>query len=186
MEALVDALGPVLANHDDLPYAIFGYSFGALVAFELARWMRRHRRRGPQRLLLASLVAPQILAKARLQLHTLPDEELIEQVGLRYAEMPPALLHDGAMRAIILRTLRSDMACIETYEYAPADPLDVPIDVYVGDRDRATPRALLEGWKHQSRRAVGLHLLSGGHFVFETSSRERVAALGRTLLSGEA
>ena len=178
MEALIDGLGPAIARYTELPYAIFGYSFGALVAFELARWMRRHAQRLPERLLLASLVPPQEIAHGRLQLHTLADDELIQQVGARYAALPAAVVQDGSMRSIVLRTLRADLACIETYEYVHEERLDVPIHVYAGDRDRAAPSHLLEGWRLQSTRDVRIEVLPGGHFFLPLSDQRFIDTLG--------
>src|SRR3954463_501070 len=47
MEALLGALVEAMAPLDDAPFALFGHSMGALVGFELARWLRAQGRIGP-------------------------------------------------------------------------------------------------------------------------------------------
>ena len=41
MPALVEALGPELLPHLHEPFAFFGHSMGAILAFELVRWLRK-------------------------------------------------------------------------------------------------------------------------------------------------
>ena len=53
---VADALEPAL----NIPYALFGHSLGALVAFELARELRRRRLPPPARLFVSSRGAPQL------------------------------------------------------------------------------------------------------------------------------
>ncbi|MEM8613843.1 MAG: alpha/beta fold hydrolase, partial [Cyanobacteria bacterium P01_H01_bin.105] len=38
--AIVEALGPELLPYLDLPFVCFGHSLGALIAFELCRWLQ--------------------------------------------------------------------------------------------------------------------------------------------------
>src|SRR5260370_19842683 len=42
MASLVDAVESAIAPHLDYPFAFFGHSMGAAIAFELARSLRRH------------------------------------------------------------------------------------------------------------------------------------------------
>jgi medium-chain acyl-[acyl-carrier-protein] hydrolase len=69
VEALAAALPPAL----DRPFAFFGHSMGALVAFELAHRLRRDGRPGPRHLFVSGRTAPQChLDTCR---HTLPEPQ---------------------------------------------------------------------------------------------------------------
>ena len=41
LDALLPELGAALAEVSDKPFALFGHSMGAMIAFELTRWLRR-------------------------------------------------------------------------------------------------------------------------------------------------
>lgn len=179
---LVEALGSKIAACVDLPYALFGYSFGALVAFELVRWMRRRGLALPMRLFCAAAPAPQ-LPRLLAPLHTAEDERLIDEVAMRYAPLPASVLADPELRALLLGTLRADLACIETYRYDGEEKLDVPIEVYGGALDRSVPRAALDAWGEQSSSNVEVQLFPGGHFFLHSSAGDLVARIASALAS---
>jgi medium-chain acyl-[acyl-carrier-protein] hydrolase len=72
VRALADALGPELAR----PYALYGHSMGARVAFELARELRR--RSQPEPALLAGRAAPH--CPVRDPLHALATDPLLARL----------------------------------------------------------------------------------------------------------
>ena len=55
---LVQALAQALTAYQDLPFAFFGHSMGALIAFELTRQLRRLRLYGPAHLFVSGARAP--------------------------------------------------------------------------------------------------------------------------------
>ena len=59
MAELVAALGDAIEPHLDEPFAFFGHSMGAVVAFELARLLRRRHRPLPRLLVASGARAPQ-------------------------------------------------------------------------------------------------------------------------------
>jgi medium-chain acyl-[acyl-carrier-protein] hydrolase len=73
---LVDVLAPALASFLDRPFALFGHSMGALVAFELARKIRRDCSLLPESLFVSARNAPCMVLKHK-PLTNLPDDELI-------------------------------------------------------------------------------------------------------------
>lgn len=180
MQQLVDTLGPVLARHLDLPYALLGYSFGAIATFELARWLRRAGMPAPERLIVLSSTAPHV-SRPLSALHHLDDNELLARVGERYARLPPAVLDDAELRQIILRTLRADLRCFETYRYEHEAPLGHPIHAYGGQADIATPRAGLSAWQAQGAGQVTTSEFPGGHFFVENAADDFFRSLAALL-----
>lgn len=157
--ALAKGLAPLLA----LPYALFGHSMGALLAFELARQFRRQGQPAPTRLFISALQAPN-LPRPGPPLHTLPDDAFVDQMRARYNAIPELILQDRAMLALFLPTLRADFTLVERYAYTPDAPLDCPIVAFGGQQDTRVPPEVLQGWQHETRGTFDMHMLPGGHF----------------------
>lgn len=174
--ALDDALAPAL----DLPYAFFGHSVGALVAFELARALRRRGATPPVHLFVSAHPAPQLPDLDRR--HDLPEDALIAELR-RFQGTPEEVLDNPELMRLVLPTLRRDFAVAETYEHAPEPPLDCPLTAFGGLADPRAGRAELVPWQKQTRAAFKLRMFPGGHF-FLGSHRELVLqAIAGELLS---
>ena len=79
LEPLLEALLPHLRPSLDRPYAFFGHSLGALVAFELARELRRYSLTGPVHLFVSALRAPSV-PNLNPPLQALPDAAFIAEL----------------------------------------------------------------------------------------------------------
>ena len=98
-------------------------------------------------------------------IHTLPDDELISEVGRRHDGLPEEILADPELRAIVARGLRADYQIVETYEWRPADPLPVPVTVFGGRDDRIGVDAL-RAWQRHTTEEITVRMFPGGHFYF--------------------
>jgi medium-chain acyl-[acyl-carrier-protein] hydrolase len=172
IEPLVELLRSELTPTLEPPWALFGHSFGATVAFELARALRRHGAPRPLALFVSAARPPH--EPASRQLHRLPDAELIAAIA-DFGGAPPELLSDAQLQRLVLPALRADFAALETYRFAPGPPLDVPLVAFGGVRDRIVPPAMLAGWRRHSTASAAVRLLPGDHFFVE---RERGLLLG--------
>lgn len=178
VEPLVEALFGVLREHLEAPYALFGHSLGALVAFELARRLEREGRPRPVALVVASARAPQFRLEPLLEAE--PDEEaFIEE--LRRLGGGEALLENEELRKLMLPVLRADCALARRYCYEPGPPLAVPIRAYAGSSDARLDRAALEAWKDQTRSTFRLRFFAGGHFFLHCPEAEFLRALAEDL-----
>lgn len=166
---------------DARPYALFGHSFGALVAFELARRRGALGLRAPTRLLVSGFGAPTRLEKGA-PMRDLPEPELLEAIA-RYQGTPEEALRHRELVDLVVPILRADLEAVETYVYAPGPRLKSPIDVFVGEDDVATARSEPERWCEQTTGPCALHRFAGGHF-FVVDAREAVLGVIATLLSG--
>jgi medium-chain acyl-[acyl-carrier-protein] hydrolase len=170
LEPLLESLVSALHRHLDRPYALFGHSLGALLAFELARFLSAVGLR-PERLLVSGRIAPQ-LRDTRPPMHGLPDTELVARLR-ELGGIPDALLEHQELLALQLPTLRADLAVNETYRHVAASPLDVPVTAFGGDRDPRVAVSELRAWALTTRAAFRASVLQGDHF-FIASSRSRL------------
>ncbi|NKE57569.1 thioesterase [Lentzea sp. PSKA42] len=154
--------------------AFFGHSMGALVAFELARHLRRTGRRLPDRIIASGRPAPHVPYPPGYEfVHRLPEEQLIRRLR-GYQGTPEELLADTDLLRMFLPTLRADFEVVETYEYYPELPLPCGISAYGGMSDEEVPPATVASWAEHTSGAFRLRLFDGGHFYLE-ESRAHVA-----------
>lgn len=113
---------------DYLPFAFFGHSLGALLSFELARYLRRQYGLSPAHLFVSGHRAPQ-LPNDEPPIHALPEPELLVELR-RFNGTPEEVLNHEELRQLILPILRADFAIYETYVYEEDDPLDCPISAH--------------------------------------------------------
>lgn len=176
--ALVEVFAPVI----DRPYVLYGHSVGGLIAFELARALRRMACPEPSYLFVSATSSPQTTWPHR-PIHQLPEEEFLDEIQQRYRRVPRQLLEDPEMRRVMVPVLRSDVALIETYVYEPDAKLACPISAYGGLADLTVSRASLEGWRHQTCDMFELELLNAGHFFIGAGQMQIPDAIGRRLAS---
>lgn len=165
---LVAAATEGLRPYLDRPFALFGHSMGALVAFELARKWRRDFGLAPVHLFVSGCSAPQ-LDDTDSRCHTLPDPEFLEELR-RLNGTPRTLLENPDLMQLLLPTLKADFAVCETYEYIEQPPLYCPISALGGLQDPTTGRNQLDAWRHQTTAAFRLRLFPGDHFFLQTAS----------------
>lgn len=173
MDELVAAVTEVLPT--GAPYSIFGHSLGALVAYEVTQALRRAGRRLPDHLIVSSYPAPS-KPRTERQIHTLPDDELLNEVGRRHDGLPAEILANPELKAIVAQYLRADYQIVETYEWRSDEPLRVPLTVF-GGRDDGFSADDLWAWQRHAAEEITLRLFPGGHFYF----RQHQAAVLRAL-----
>lgn len=178
---------PVLSRMDDLvaaitavmptgaPYSVFGHSLGGLVAYEVTRALRRAGRRLPDQLIVSGYPAPSI-PRTEAKVHTLPDDELISEVGRRHGGLPPEVLADPELKTLVARYLRADYEVIETYEWRADDPLPVPMTVF-GGRDDEIGDDALRAWQRHVEDEITVRMFPGGHFYFRENQAPVLRAL---------
>lgn len=161
---IADALEPYL----DRRYAFFGYSMGALIAFEVVRELRRRGAPLPAQLFVGAMRAPDV-ASMLPPLAQLPDEELMRQV--RHYYEPPAVAWENLdLLQLILPALRADIALCERYVARPEAPLDCGVQAFAGLRDRSVPISAVQAWRNHTSGDFALEVFDGGHFFLNASS----------------
>jgi medium-chain acyl-[acyl-carrier-protein] hydrolase len=161
MEPLIAAMADGLEPHLRMPYALFGHSMGSLIAFELARELRRRGAPDAVRLFVAGFASPD--TPRTRERHRMNDRELIAELR-EFGGTPAVLLNDPEMMHHVLPILRADFSVIETYRRRDEPPLDIPISGMAGADDREAPAAAMTGWGRQSSAGFRLTVFSGDHF----------------------
>lgn len=179
LPALIATLGPFLLPYLDQPFAFFGHSLGALISFELARWLRRQQAPFPQYLFVSGRSAPQVPHPSPA-LHQLSDQDFI--AGLRtYNGTPESVLNHPELMEILLPTLRADFELFETYQYHPEAPLPCPIYSFTGQADPLTPLAPVKAWHSQTSSYFKDVWFPGSHFFLQECEQQVIRYCAQTL-----
>jgi len=176
---IVEALGTVIEV--TRPFAFFGHSLGAIVAFELTRWLRDRGRALPAHLFVSGSSAPDVRF-SKAPLHAMPDDAaFLAAVARRYGGIPDAVADDPEFRALIAPALRADLRINELYRYVDAAPLPVSISAYGGSDDGEVSREALDAWRRQTSSGFALRLFAGDHFFVNGARAAVVADVAETL-----
>jgi surfactin synthase thioesterase subunit len=164
---LVNAAEPALRPFMDRPFAFYGHSMGAVVAYELARRLREEGRPGPLHLFVSGRRAPQLPDTANLT-YDLPDPEFIEELR-RLKGTPPEVLDNIELLHLVLPLLRADFTAIQTYKYEEGTKLACPLTAVGGLTDEEVTREHLAKWREVTTGDFSLHMVPGDHFFLHTA-----------------
>ncbi len=172
--SLVAEMGPWL----DRPYALYGHSLGALVAFELARALRASGAE-PALLAVGARSAPDTPVSARMS--DLPDDRFVATLAARYNGIPQAVLDEPELLALFLPALRADFALLESYEFRDGARLGCPLVAFEGAGDRVASGPDVLRWREHTDGAFAHRVVEGGHFFITQGRAAFLAALSGEL-----
>ena len=160
------------------PLFLLGCSVGGLLAFEVARSLRRRQIR-TDCLLAAAARAPQG-RWLRGSLHRLSDDRFLKKLHARYGAVPKQMMENNELRQLLLPMLRADIQMFETYEYTPEKTLDCQIVTLAGADDRTVKirhifpwRELAISYRHRS--------FPGDHYFIRTATKEVLQTIEKRL-----
>lgn len=182
---LADELAGAIAPLLDLPYAFFGFSLGARIAFELTRRLEERGARPPERLFVAADVPPDQRPNRRL-IWELDEAEFAGWI--RHLEgTPRAILDNQEMMDFFLPIFRADFELYDSYAPPAGARVAAPITALCGTTDAVAPPAVSAGWWRSTSGRFRLVTLDAGHFLLQTHTTQVVAEIERDLAeAGEA
>ena len=179
VEPLVEALCEHLMPFLDLPYALFGYSMGAIIGFEFSRAVLARGLPGPCHLFVGARPGPR-LPDPELNTSTLPTDEFVREVA-EMGGIPEELLQNREWLEFLLPTLRTDFNLCENYRYVPDGQLCCPISAYGGIGDIKIPRQKLESWGYETASFCNVRQFQGDHFFINSSQAALLRAIAEEL-----
>jgi medium-chain acyl-[acyl-carrier-protein] hydrolase len=171
MEPLIAALLDGIRDSLVMPYAFFGHSMGALVAFELTRALRRQGLPLP-RTIIVSGRRPPTVPNTEPPLHVLSDDAFVESLVRRYDAIPQVIRDEPELMALFVPVLKADFATFETHVHQDEPPLPCAVAIYGGRDDPQTQQ--MDGWAKLFSGPSRFRYFDGGHFYL-ASQRQAVA-----------
>lgn len=164
--ALNEKLAEVLSAYLETPFAFWGYSMGALVAFELALTLKRQGCPEPRGLFVAARRAPH-LPPADAPIHALPEAAFIEAIQSRYNGIPTAVLGEPELLALFIPVLRANFEMLETHAHQAGEQLACPLWAFGGLNDPTASAAEIAAWDALTSGTFQHFLFPGDHFFVQ-------------------
>jgi medium-chain acyl-[acyl-carrier-protein] hydrolase len=164
------------------PFAFFGHSLGAWMAFEVARALGRAGRTGPAALFVSAAPDPRS-SRRRPPISALPDQALIKALMDQYGR-PDSVLDDAELRALVMPGLRADLAIAETYRFLAGAPLACRIVALVGTEDRVSLDDVAQ-WQQHTVGGFAVHAFPGDHYYIREQRDAVLEVIRTTALQGE-
>ena len=180
-EDALRVLAQVLPPFFDRPFAFFGHSMGALLAFEMARYLQREGLPQPLHLFVSGRRAPHM-----------PDTDLLpaglndQEFNERLRELngtPNEVLQNPELMSLLLPSIRADFDVCRSHEYVPGPPLACPLTVFGGIDDIESAEDRLEAWDMHTTGPRMLFKFPGDHFYLHSAEASLLRVLGASLRS---
>ena len=175
IKAIADSMGPFL----ELPYVLFGHSMGALLAFELARELRRRGTPEPASLFVSAHRAPH-LPDPRPAVAELSDTRFIDELH-RLQGTPPQALENRDLMVLLLPLLRADFTLCENYEYTQETALECPIVAFAGLDDTELEYQEVFSWGKHTTGEFRIFMMQGNHFFIHTAKESMLKVMSEQL-----
>ena len=179
LTSLIKTLANVLLPYMDIPFVFFGHSMGALIAFELARELRRLKSPVPLHLFVSSRPAPQV-PNPHPSIHQLDENKFIEALR-KFNGTPEEILQNAELMQLFSPLLRADFKISETYVYSNDAPFDYSISAFGGTQDSIVTYDHLAAWHVHTHKSFSLRMFPGDHFFLQSAQKLLLHAISQDI-----
>lgn len=178
MADLVPSVAQAIKPYLDLPFALFGHSMGAWIAFELAHHLEKNFNLLTKHLFISARFSPQTIDNKGL--HILSDVDFREKLKM-YGGTPKAVLESDELMQLLIPILKADFSICETYVYKQNDPLTCPISVFGATKDHLVDADSLVEWKKETSNNFRIEMFAGDHFFLRNYQKELLISITKDL-----
>lgn len=175
MELLIEPLCDAVMPFIDRPFALFGHSMGAVVAYEVARQLTFNPLGPPICLFVSARRAPHLSAQ-RPPIYNLPTDQFLAQIE-QLNGTSSSILRESALLQALLPSLRADFELNDTYSPLLKARLSLPISAFVGGCDQLVGAGEMRRWGELTTGEFSLRIFDGDHFYLAGDRPDVLAAI---------
>ncbi|MEK4077378.1 alpha/beta fold hydrolase [Paenibacillus sp. FSL R5-0486] len=164
-EGAQDLLSQLKRGDIDTPYIIFGHSLGGMLAYEVSRKIQINGDPPPTRIIISGCLPPGKFGTSRQEkVKDMDDDQLIETLR-DLGGTSEMLLEEPELLRLFLPIIRNDFHIVDNYQHIPTEPLNIPLSVYIGERDVPCDLKSVMEWQHfTTLPCTDVKVFRGGHF----------------------
>lgn len=181
---LIIDLTEVISPKLDLPFALLGHSFGALVAFLLAQNLQDVKKIKTSHLFVSAFTSPNLPNTRMLQLKSNPDVlKLLSTLVLHpltndeidllvKSNIFPEIVNiPTEFRSLYVKIGLSDTMAVESYQYKDC-VLECDISAFFGSHDTDVPDNDMLAWRFFTNKNFQLYQMHGDHLFINNSKAQ--------------
>ena len=185
MEELVKSIVENMLPFLDRSYVLYGHSMGALISYEVARYLQKHYQEKPLKLVIGAWTSPSMVRKFALGLDGVTEDLNMDELGDRevfdnltknriiYPEDLGDINDPGIIKAL-MPSVRADLKILGGYKFDDSERLDCPITVLKGDQDPLFQEEDMRLWKDLTSQEFNLVEVSGKHLFIKDNPEDVV------------
>lgn len=162
------------------PYALFGHSMGALLAFLCAVRAFESGARLPEALFLSACPPPGDWCVPLVDGRPAITRDEVWRHAVALGGIPEDIVRSPDFRQYLEPILHADFTAMRTWSPRDLPTIPVPIVVLLGNQDRVTSEKA-RNWDRLTSGGVEIHSFDGGHFFLKDHGRELGALIARRL-----
>ncbi|MFS4447856.1 thioesterase II family protein [Maribacter sp. 2307UL18-2] len=179
-ELINDVFQQVRGNLHQTPFAFFGHSLGALIAYELIQLLRKNNFPNPKHVFYSGKSVPHVETNEKVVYHLLDSIDFKREV-IKLGGTPPEFFMHPELEELFLPLLKNDFKMAETYNFTGASKrYDGDITVFLGKDDQQTAEQC-QGWNEYTSEICKIIYFNGGHFFIHTEMDKIVNIINETL-----
>lgn len=177
-ENLTRQIADSIEPHLNTPFAIFGHSLGAAVAFELCCELER-RGHFPAHIFLSGRQSPD-LPPIRLPIAHLPDDEFLFRLK-EYNSTPKEIFENKELVELLLPMLKADFYLAENYHHDQKKMVAANISACGSLGDPWLNPKSLNGWQKRTAGSFTTKWFNGAHLYLNQETESLVRYIQSTL-----
>ncbi|MFI8417139.1 thioesterase II family protein [Serratia sp. NPDC078593] len=163
IDTLTDNIAAAIEQEDDKQFYLFGHSMGAILAWEVAKKMKK---KSPNGLILSACLSPPEIPSPRIKKMAVMSDDIFIKEMVYFNGLDENMIANPFLNEIIAEKLKRDFKLIAGYRYQPTEAIDAPIMAIVGENDAHVSADKMAQWQAHSKNFLGLKQVSGNHFYF--------------------
>lgn len=152
------------------PYALFGHSMGALLAYAICHRISGGSLPPPVHVFFTGRSAPSSPRKEKGQAHLFSKEALKAKLK-SYGGIDDTILNNADAFDFFEPIIRADFEVVHRWEYLPQPKLNLSATVVTGLEEEIDKQQIRD-WQKEFNKPIGIESLPGGHFfIFEQAEQ---------------